>query len=86
MELLRSSNMSSEEVWTPLLRCWIHVYIGPPDFLRAEQGTNLSSKELEEKSEAFGIELVHEKIENRTSMTHVKRYHGPLRTRLCLGK
>lgn len=27
-------NMPSRKIWKKLLRCWIHVYMGPPDYLR----------------------------------------------------
>ena len=37
------TNMKSETVWKALVRCWSNVYIGPPDHLRVDQGSNLVS-------------------------------------------
>ena len=37
-------NSTSAEVWKSFLRCWSMVYIGPPDYLRVDQGTNFVSK------------------------------------------
>lgn len=34
-------NHSSTEVWNALLRCWSRIYLGPPDYLRVDQGSNL---------------------------------------------
>lgn len=41
------SSMRSKTVWKALLKCWILVYLGPPDFLRVDQGSRfVSSSEL----------------------------------------
>ena len=36
--------ISSADVWKAFMRCWCHVYMGPPDFLRVDQGSQLISK------------------------------------------
>lgn len=50
--------------------------MGPPDYVRVEQGSEFFPDELKEKSEACGIELLHEPMENPCSVTHVEGYHG----------
>lgn len=69
----------SREVWKTLLRCWCHVYLGPPDFLRVDHGSQFISKEFLENAEADGISVLTAPIECPSSMSPVERYHGPLR-------
>jgi hypothetical protein len=38
--------MTARETWDTLLRCWSHVYMGPPDLLRVDQGSNFASKDF----------------------------------------
>ena len=45
-------NMTSSETWKAIRRCWIDVYLGPPDFLRVYQSTNLVSKEFKKNGAA----------------------------------
>jgi len=72
--------VSSKEVWKGLLRCWTHVYLGPPDYLKLDQGSSFTSKEFRGLAEAEGIKIIDCPIESPASMSHVERYHGPLRT------
>ena len=70
---------TSKEVWKALLRCWSNIYMGPPDFLRVDQGTNFISEEFKELADTSGITLLEAPIECPSSLSHVERYHGPLR-------
>lgn len=72
--------VSSAEVWRTFLRCWVHVYLGPPDYLRVDQGSNFTSEETSANAEGCGIKLIKEPVECPNSMSHVERYHGPLRS------
>lgn len=69
----------SSDVWQALLRCWNRLYLGPPDFLRVDQGSNFVSKEFLDLSEAEGITVLQAPIESPSTMSHVERYHAPLR-------
>jgi hypothetical protein len=73
-------NASAKETWRLLARCWSHVYMGPPDYLRVDQGTNFVSNEFRSLTEAAGVQILEAPIECPSSMSHVERYHGPLRT------
>lgn len=73
-------NQSSQEVWKTLLRCWTRLYLGPPDYLHVDQGTNFVSKEFLSSAEADGIEVTQAPIESPNTMSHVERYHAPLRS------
>jgi len=71
--------VSSKHVWKALLRCWVHVYLGPPDYLKLDQGSNFTSKEFKGLATAAGVQIIECPIESPATMSHVERYHGPLR-------
>ena len=71
--------MTSIETWKAIRRCCIDVYLGPPDFLRVDQGTNLVSKEFKENAAACDIMILEAPVESPSTMSHVERYHPPLR-------
>ena len=73
-------NVSSKETWKASMKCWCLVYMGPPDYLRIDQGSNFVSKEFRASASAHGIEILEAPIESPNTITHVERYHGPLRT------
>ncbi len=70
---------STPEVWKALLRCWTRVYLGPPDFIRVDQGSNLISDEFKGNAQAEGITVLEAPVESPSTMSHVERYHLPLR-------
>ena len=71
--------MTAEETWKCLLSCWIRTYLRPPDHLRVDQGSNLMGKQFLDSAEAEGVSLLQAPIESPCSMSHVERYHAPLR-------
>ncbi len=48
-------SMRSEDMWKTLLKCWSPVYLGPPDFLRIDQGPNFVSAELKRMHTRKGL-------------------------------
>jgi hypothetical protein len=72
-------NVSTKETWRLITRCWSNVYMGPPDYLRVDQGTNFVSNEFMSLAETAGVEVLKAPIECPSAMSHVERYHGPLR-------
>lgn len=73
-------NSSTKEVWASIRKCWINVYLGPPDFLRVDQGSNLVSSEFKESAAGLDIVVLDAPVESPSTMSHVERYHEPLRT------
>jgi hypothetical protein len=71
--------MTSQETWRQMVLCWTKMYLGPPYYLRIDQGSNLTADEFVSSAVAEGIEVLESTIESPASMTHTKRYHGPLR-------
>lgn len=72
--------VTAEETWKAILRCWMRVYLGPPDHLRVDQGSQFVSKEFRDSVDAEGITLMEAPIECPSTMSNVERYHAPLRT------
>lgn len=72
-------SMSAADTWDAITRCWSNVYLGPPDYLRIDQGSNFVAKEFRGLVAAEVIELMEAPIESPSTMSHVERYHGPLR-------
>lgn len=72
-------NMTAQHVWKTLLKCWSRVYLGPPDFLHVDQGSNFVSAELAANATADGVTVLEAPIESPSTMSHVERYHAPLR-------
>ena len=72
--------VTAEETWKAILKCWIRVYLGPPDHLRVDQGSQFISKHFKDSVDAEGITLLEAPIESPSTMSNVERYHAPLRT------
>lgn len=73
-------NASAKEIWRALRRCWIEIYLGAPDFLRIDQGSSFTSAEFQGAATSQGISILEAPVESPSTMSHVERYHHPLRT------
>ena len=71
--------VSAEETWKALLRCWSRVYLGHPDRIRVDQGSNFVAKHFLDCCTAEDIQVLQAPIESPSTITHVERYHAPLR-------
>lgn len=75
-------NQNSAYIWTKICNLWSHTYLGPPDFLMVDQGTNYTSNEfIQETSEAC-VQLLEAPIESSNTISHIERYHTQLRAAL----
>jgi hypothetical protein len=72
-------NMSAEETWRTFSSFWRHTYLGPPDFIRIDQGTNFVAEKFASSAMADGIKICEAPVESPETMSHCERYHGPLR-------
>lgn len=73
------TEMSTKHVWDTIRRIWIHCYLGPPDRISVDQGSNFVSEEFFSEAEQYNIAVQVAPIECPTGIPHVERYHGPLR-------
>ena len=71
--------MTAQHTWDALRACWIDVYIGPPDIITHDAGTNFTSKEFRQLSASMSILLHEVPVEAHHSVGRVERYHDPLR-------
>lgn len=73
------SSISAEDVWRALRMCWIDVYLGPPDIIAHDAGSNLMARAFQMISGLMKIETKPVPVEQPNSMTYMERYHEPLR-------
>lgn len=59
--------------------CWIDTYLGPPDIIHHDAGTNFSASEFKTEAKAYGISCHQVPVEAHWSIGKVERYHTPLR-------
>ncbi|POS82147.1 hypothetical protein EPUL_006114 [Erysiphe pulchra] len=66
-------------VWNAFRASWIDVYLGSPDFIVHDAGTNFVSKEFRHNARSMGISVQEFPVEAHNSIGKVERYHSPLR-------
>ena len=72
-------NMMAKEVWDNLRLAWIDTYVGPPDTIVTDAGTNLTAAEFKANARIMAIELEEVPVEAHNSIGKLERYHAPLR-------
>jgi hypothetical protein len=72
-------NLSAKEAWEALRACWIDVYLGPPDSIVTDAGTNFASREFRQLAQSMAIEVKEVPVQAHNSVGLVERYHTPLR-------
>jgi hypothetical protein len=73
------NNISAKHVWDTLRQCWIDAYLGPPDFIIHDAGTNFVSREFNQQATAMAIHAKSVPVEAHWSIGIVERYHAVLR-------
>lgn len=72
-------NMTAQHTWDSFRTCWVDVYIGPPDVIVHDAGTNFASKEFRQLASSMAIITKEVPVEAHNSVGLVERYHGPLK-------
>ncbi|OXV05128.1 hypothetical protein Egran_07104 [Elaphomyces granulatus] len=72
-------NMTAQQTWDMLRLCWIDTYLGPPDLIVHDAGTNFTADEFKQNAHAMHIRTKGVPTEAAQSMGIVERYHAPLR-------
>ncbi|KJZ72275.1 hypothetical protein HIM_01308 [Hirsutella minnesotensis 3608] len=72
-------NISAKETWEALKLCWIDTYLGPPDVITHDAGTNFASSEFQAEAKLLGITCHQVPVEAHWSIGKVERYHAPIR-------
>ncbi len=73
------NNVSAKHTWETLRLCWIDVYIGPPDLITHDAGSNFVSKEFCQYATSMAIATKSVPVEAHWSIGMVERYHAVLR-------
>ena len=72
-------NISSSTIWNALRKCWIDTYLGPPDMVTTDSGTQFTAPLFKVQATSMGITTYCVPIEAHHSIGMVERYHTPLR-------
>lgn len=72
-------DMSAISTWNAIRQCWIDVYVGPPDIIIHDSGSNFTANEFQASSASMTIITKCVPVEAHNSMGLVERYHAPLR-------
>ena len=59
--------------------CWIDTYLGPPEIINHDAGTNFAANDFQQFNKSLGITTKEVPVEAAQSMGIVERYHKPLR-------
>lgn len=73
------ASLSTKDAWEALRQCWIDTYLGPPDRIVHDAGTNFASTEFRSTARIMGITCKQVPTEAHWSIGKVERYHAPLR-------
>ena len=73
------ANMTAKTTWDTLRAMWMDTYLGPPDFIVTDAGTNLKAAEFVENARLMAIEVEEIPVEAHHSIGKVERYHGPVK-------
>jgi hypothetical protein len=73
------NNMTAQTTWDTLRLCWIDVYVGPPDIIIHDAGTNFTATEFQQNATAMAIKTKCAPVEAAQTIGSVERYHAPLR-------
>jgi hypothetical protein len=72
-------SMTAKDTWNTLMTCWSDIYLGPPEFLRIDQGANFVAQLFQDKASEHVISQLKAPMESASTMSHVEPYHAPLR-------
>ena len=71
--------MTAKATWDALRYAWIDTYIGPPDTVTSDAGSNFTAAEFKANAHIMGIQIENVPVEAYNSIGKLERYHGPLR-------
>jgi hypothetical protein len=67
------------QVWQALLQCWVCRYVGAPDSIRTDYGSQFVGAEFQTLAAEMNISCSPVPVESAYSMGIGERYHGPVR-------
>ena len=73
------TNMTAKATWETPRAVWIDTYLGPPDFIITDAGTNLKANEFVNNARLLSIQLKEVPIEAHHSIGKAEKYHGTIK-------
>jgi hypothetical protein len=73
------ANMKARTAWDTLRAMWIDTYVGPPDIIVTDAGTNFVGENFVDNARIMAIEVEEIPVEAHHSIGKVERYHAPIR-------
>lgn len=70
---------TTRAVWMEFVRIWVNAYVGYPDSIAADQGTQFVSEEFVSLCQHSGIRLKPSGVESHNALGSGERYHSFLR-------
>lgn len=71
------SKMSSENLWLALRRCWIDVYLCPPDVIDHDAGKNVLGEAFQTNLDMLHIRTKAIPVKAAHSVSFIERYYVP---------
>ncbi|EED22562.1 conserved hypothetical protein [Talaromyces stipitatus ATCC 10500] len=72
-------SLSAKDTWEAIRMTWIDTYLGPPDVISHDAGTNFAANEFKVEAMMMGIRCHQMPVEAHSGIGKVERYHAPLR-------
>jgi len=73
------TDMTAETTWKTLKKCWIDTYLGPPDVITTDSGTNFAAELFRAEAKLAGITCQQVPVEAHHSIGKIERAHKMLR-------
>lgn len=71
--------MTGIHTWDLPRLCWIDTFIGPPEIIKHDAGTNFDTSEFYQNGSMLSIQTKYVPVKATQSVGLVERYNGPLR-------
>lgn len=72
-------SMTAKDVWEVLRMCWLDTYLGPPDIITTDAGSNFAAQEFKDDAKIMGITCRQVPVEAHWAIGKVERAHALLR-------
>jgi hypothetical protein len=72
-------DMKAKTAWNTIQECWINTYLGPPDIIVTDAGTNFTGTDFKQHANLMAIDVKEVPVEAHNSVGKVEVYHTPLR-------
>lgn len=79
MVKIKSQNQTTEQIWDAFMECWVLPYVGMPDLITTDRGTQFTSQAFSLNLSAVGVEQRFTRVESHHSLGANERAHHTIR-------